>query len=76
MVFNKQLGKISRKKQVITPGNIDEKSEVAKNPIIDNLENQTVALGITETPVQSPVKDTVVIDHYALIRMSAWLGML
>jgi flagellar protein FlaI len=66
MVFNKQLGKISRKKQVITPGNIDEKSEVAKNPIIDNLENQTVALGITETPVQSPVKDTVVIDHYAL----------
>jgi flagellar protein FlaI len=66
MVFNKQLGKISRKKQVITPGNIDEKSEVAKNPIIDNLKNQTVALGITETPVQSPVKDTVVIDHYAL----------
>ena len=66
MVFNKQLGKISRKKQVITPGNIDEKSEVAKNPIIDNLENQTVALGITETPVQSPVKDTDVIDHYAL----------
>ncbi len=77
MVFNKQLGKLfNRKKETINCQKIETKSEVAENPIQSSIDNQPLAVGITETAAQAPVKDTVVLDHYALNEPYSYVNLI
>ena len=77
MVFNKQLGKLfNRKKETIKCQKIETESEVAQNPNQSNLTNQPLALGITEAAAQTPVKDTVVLDHYALNEPYSYVNLI
>jgi len=76
MVFNKQLGKVfNRKKVVITP-KIDSKSVVAENPIQSSFDNQIIELGISEAPVQIPIKETIVVDRYPLNEPYSYVNLI